>query len=56
MAEDQDNGTDVTTVKVKRNTWKQLNQMKEPGDSFDDVIAKLLKVDEEGNPKTATAD
>ena len=33
---------DVTTVKVSADTWKRLNQRKEPGDTFDDVISKLL--------------
>ena len=33
---------DVTTVKVSTDTWKRLNQRKEPGDSFDEVISKLL--------------
>lgn len=48
---------DVTTVKVKKGTWRKLNRLKEPGDSFDDVIAKLLEEGQEGNPKIAvTAD
>jgi hypothetical protein len=33
---------DVTTVEVATETWKELNQRKEPGDSFDDVIQRLL--------------
>jgi predicted CopG family antitoxin len=33
---------DTTTVEVKTETWKQLNERKEPGDSFDDVISKML--------------
>jgi len=32
-----------TTINVHRDTWKILNDMKEVGDSFDDVIIKLLK-------------
>jgi len=50
---------DVTTVKVKEETWKRLNARKTPGKSFDDIISELLdEVEEsdEGNPKTATAD
>lgn len=33
---------DVTSIEVKRETWKALNQMREPGDSFDDIIQRLL--------------
>jgi predicted CopG family antitoxin len=55
------NGDDVTTVKVKGDTWKRLNQLKEPGDSFDEVIQRLLnegKEADEGNlnpPQTTMA-
>lgn len=45
----------VTTVKVKHETWAKLNQLKEPGDSFDDIISDLLEQAEEGNPKPAMA-
>lgn len=31
-----------TTIKVKKETWKRLNRQKEPGDTFDDVIERLL--------------
>jgi predicted CopG family antitoxin len=34
---------DTTTIEIKTGTWKQLNQRKEPGDSFDDVISRLLE-------------
>ena len=51
------NSADVTTVKVKKDTWKQLNALKEPGDSFNDVIANLLDEDECGeNPRPTTTD
>lgn len=33
---------DDTTVRVKRSTWTRLNHRRQPGDSFDDVIARLL--------------
>jgi predicted CopG family antitoxin len=33
---------DVTTIEVSTETWKELNQRKEPGDSFDDVIQRML--------------
>jgi len=31
------------SIEIKTGTWKQLNQRKEPGDSFDDVISRLLE-------------
>jgi predicted CopG family antitoxin len=34
---------DTTTVEVRTVTWKELNRRKEPGDSFDDVIDRLLE-------------
>lgn len=34
--------TQTRTVRVSDETWKRLNQRKEPGDSFDDVISRLL--------------
>lgn len=46
---------ETTTIKVKGVTWRQLNRMKEPGDSFDDVIQRLLEEGEEGNPNRAVA-
>lgn len=34
----------TTTIEVQRETWKELNARKEgPGDSFDDVIRRLLE-------------
>jgi predicted CopG family antitoxin len=33
---------DTTTVEIKTETWRELNARKEPGDSFDDVIRRLL--------------
>lgn len=35
-------------IRVSGSTWKELNQRKTPGDSFDDVIQDLL--DEAGPP------
>jgi len=29
-------------MRVSKKTWKRLNQLKEPGDTFDDVINKLI--------------
>jgi predicted CopG family antitoxin len=34
---------ETTTIEIKTETWKQLNSRKMPGDSFDDVIKRLLK-------------
>ena len=39
---------DTTTIEVKDETWKQLNMRKDRGDSFDDVIQRLLENDEDG--------
>ncbi|UIP00311.1 antitoxin VapB family protein [Halobaculum sp. CBA1158] len=33
---------DDTTVRISRDTWKRLNDRREPGVSFDDVINGLL--------------
>ena len=35
-------GRDVTSIEVKRSTWKLLNRLKEPGDTFDDIIRGLV--------------
>lgn len=34
--------SEKTSIEVKDETWKRLNRRKERGDSFDDVINKLL--------------
>lgn len=34
--------TDTTTVTVSRDTWKDLYDRKDPGDTFDDVIRRLM--------------
>lgn len=36
-----------THIRVSEQTWRDLNQLKGPGDSFDDVIRDLL--DDEGD-------
>lgn len=41
---------DVTSIEVRRSTWKELNRRKEPGDSFDDVISGLLADSGGGSP------
>lgn len=46
-------------IRVTDETWSELNKRKRPGDSFDDVIQRLLEEtteeDAEGNPNPATA-
>jgi len=33
-----------TNIEVYRDTWRKLNMLKEePGDSFDDVITRLIE-------------
>lgn len=32
----------TTKILVSDETWKSLNQRKEPGESFDDVIRRLM--------------
>jgi len=34
-----------TTITVEKATWKQLNRWKEPGESFDDVVSRLLEAE-----------
>lgn len=33
---------DDTSIRIKTDTWKRLNDLKQPGVSFDDIIAALL--------------
>jgi len=35
--------SETTTIEIKLETWRELNNKKEPGDSFDDVIKRLLE-------------
>lgn len=38
-----DDAAEKTNVEVSRATWKRLNGLKQaPGDSFDDVINRLI--------------
>jgi hypothetical protein len=47
---------DTTTIEVKVGTWQELNQQKRPGDSFDDVIQRLLAEEREpSEPSSAEA-
>lgn len=42
---------DSVNIRIKKDTWRELHQQKEPNDSFDDVIQRLLQKVEavEGN-------
>ena len=42
MGRDADNH-----IRVTRETWKELNAQKEPGDSFEDVICRLMNEHED---------
>jgi predicted CopG family antitoxin len=43
-------GEPITTIEVKQTTWQALNVRKTPGDSFDDVIQRLLQETESHSP------
>lgn len=46
---------DDTSIRIKNSTWKRLNDRKEPGVSFDDIINELLdKVEEKEGNSTQT--
>ncbi|WP_436933719.1 antitoxin VapB family protein [Halovenus marina] len=47
---------DDVNIRIKRDTWKRLNSRKEPNDSFNDVLERVLdKVEaEEGNGSRMT--
>ncbi|MDJ1434243.1 antitoxin VapB family protein [Halostagnicola sp. A-GB9-2] len=34
---------DITTVQISTETWRELNGRKNPGETFDDVIQRLLE-------------
>ena len=40
-------GGESISTEIKRETWKELNRQKEPGDSFDEVIQRLLHPEKE---------
>jgi len=33
----------TTTIQIDEDTWKELNGRKAPGETFDDVVNRLLK-------------
>lgn len=39
--------SESTTIKISRKLWKRLTERKEWGDTFEDVITRLLDNDEE---------
>lgn len=39
---------ETTTIEISKDTWKCLNQRKEPGKTFNDVVSELLE-DDNGN-------
>ena len=39
--------SETTTIEIKRETWIELNMRKEPGDSFDEVVQRLLRAEDE---------
>ena len=43
---------DDVNIRIKRDTWRRLHNRKGPGDSFDDVIRRLLDEADEGNSMT----
>lgn len=48
MAQSQET-SEYTTVSVQPGTWERLDELKERGDSFDDVINRVLDAaDSEG--------
>jgi predicted CopG family antitoxin len=34
---------DGTNIRVSDETWRELNQLKQPGESFEDVIVRILE-------------
>jgi predicted CopG family antitoxin len=53
-----DDDNEDVNIRIKRDTWKRLHNRKEPNDSHDDVIRRLLdeyEQTDEGNPKAAAS-
>lgn len=38
------NQSDKTTIEIRRSTWRRLNAVKEPGDSFDTALNRVLNI------------
>jgi predicted CopG family antitoxin len=41
-------------IRVTAETWRRLNRRKQPGDSFEDVIQRLLEGEDEGESSSQT--
>lgn len=41
------NMSETTTIQVTEDTWRELNGRKEPGETFDDVLQRLLAESDE---------
>ena len=54
MPSNENNDEKVTTIKVRGETWTRLNVRKRPGDSFDDVVWRLLEASEGNRAGVAT--
>lgn len=35
--------SEKTTIQVSNQTWKRLNEQRNPGESFDDIINSMLE-------------
>lgn len=40
-----------TLIQISDDLWKQLNRQKSPGETFEDVLRRLLKIEKEKNGK-----
>lgn len=45
---------DSTTIEVKTTTWRRLNRLKSPGQSFDEVVSDLLNSTDERHERHET--
>lgn len=45
----------MTTVAVAEDNWERLNRLKRPGESFDDVIGRLLDARDDADTAEASA-
>ena len=37
------------TIGISEEVWEKLNQMKKPGQTFDEILRKLLKIKKEAD-------
>lgn len=44
--------SETTTIQVRSDTWEELNKRKKPGESFDDVIRRILFSEESDSPES----